>query len=66
MISNSVHFKDLATSSIVIARGPAWLMEEEDIGFIMRECVVLHNMVVEGEQDNYELVFGYDIVEVLP
>jgi len=46
-----------------IVRGPARLMDEEEIGVIMRACVILHNMIVEDERDNYELAFDYDVVE---
>jgi len=38
-------------------------MKEEEIGVIMRACVILQNMIVEDEQDNYELAFDYDVVE---
>ena len=29
----------------------------------MRASVILHNIIVEDEQDNYELAFDYDVVE---
>ena len=29
----------------------------------MRACVILDNMIIEDEQDNYELAFDYDVVE---
>jgi len=29
----------------------------------MRACVILYNMIIEDERDNYELTFDYDIVE---
>ena len=35
-----------------IVRGPTRLLEEEEIGVIMRACVILHNMIVEDERDN--------------
>ena len=43
--------------------GCTHLVKEEEIGVIMRTCVILHNMIVEDEQDNYEFVFDYDVVE---
>jgi len=46
-----------------IVRGPACLLKEEEIGVIMRACVILHNMIVEDKRDNYELAFNYDVVE---
>ena len=46
-----------------IVRGPAHLMDQIEIGIIMRACVILHNMIVEEERDNYELAFDYDVVD---
>ena len=46
-----------------IIRGPARLMDQREIGIVMRACVILHNMIVEDERDNYELAFDYDVVE---
>ena len=46
-----------------IVRGPARLMDQNEIGTIMRACVILHNMIVEDERDNYELAFDYDVVD---
>jgi len=42
-------------AQFVIVSGPARLMKEEEIGIIIRVCVILNNMIVEDEQDNYEL-----------
>jgi len=38
-------------------------MEQEDIGVVMRACVILHNMIVEDKCDNYKLAFDYNVVE---
>lgn len=38
-----------------IACGRAHLMNEKEIGVIMRTCVILHNMIVKNERDNYKL-----------
>ena len=38
-------------------------MEEKDTGVIMKACVILHDMIVEDEQDNYELALDYNVVE---
>ena len=46
-----------------IVRGPARMLDQTEIGIIMRACVILHNMIVEDERDNYELAFDYDVVE---
>jgi hypothetical protein len=46
-----------------IVRGPSRMMEEEDMGVVMKACVILHNMIVEDERDNYELAFDYDVAE---
>ena len=50
-------------TQFAIVRGLARLMKEEEIGVIMRACVILHNMIVEDERDNYELAFDYDVVK---
>ena len=54
---------DVLQVRFAIVCGPAHLMKEEEIGVIMRACVILHNMIVEDERDNYELAFDYDVVE---
>jgi len=36
-------------------------MKEEEIDVIMRACVILHNMIIEDECDNYKLAFDYDV-----
>ena len=46
-----------------IVYASARLMEHEEIGIIIRACIILHNMIVEDEHDNYELAFDYDVVE---
>jgi len=53
----------LLQALFAIARGPARLMKKEEIGVVMRACVILHNMIVEDERDNYELAFDYNVVE---
>ena len=47
----------------VIVRGLAQLMEEQDIGLTMRARVMLHDTIVEDEQENYEFVFELNIVK---
>ena len=44
-------------------RGPANLVNKKEIDVIMRACVILHNMIVKDEQDNYKLAFDYNVVE---
>ena len=46
-----------------IVRGPAHLLNPTEIGIIIRACVILYNMIVKDERDNYELAFNYDVVE---
>ena len=46
-----------------IVRGPARLIDQREIGIVMRACVILHNMIVEDKQDNYEHAFDYDVAE---
>jgi len=50
-------------AQFAIICGLARLMKEEEIGVIMKACMILHNMIVEDEWDNYELAFDYDVVE---
>ena len=45
-----------------IVRGPTRLMNQKEIGVIMRVCVILHNIIVEDVRDNYEFAFDYDII----
>ena len=46
-----------------IVRGLAHLKDQREIGIVMRAYVILHNMIVEDERDNYKLAFDYDIIE---
>lgn len=46
---------DVLQGRFAIVCDPAYLMNEKEIGVIMRTCVILHNMIVENERDNYEL-----------
>ena len=46
-----------------IVRGPGYLMDQREIDIIMRACVILHDMIVEDERDNYEFAFDYDVVD---
>ena len=40
-----------------IIRGPARLWHHEDLTFIMKACIILHNMIIEDERvDDDELV----------
>ena len=36
-----------------IIREPARLWDIDDLGIIMRSCIILHNMIVEDERDSY-------------
>ena len=40
-------------SRFAIVRGPARLWDEESLGNIMRACIIMHNMIVEDERDEY-------------
>jgi len=46
-----------------IIRGPAHQMDKKEISVMIRAYVIIHNMIVEDEQDNYELAFDYNVVE---
>ncbi|XP_058180169.1 uncharacterized protein LOC131298710 [Rhododendron vialii] len=35
-----------------IVRGPARFWNEEDLGYIMKTCVILHNMIIEDQRDH--------------
>ena len=45
-------------SRFAIVRGPARFWGKEDLGRIMRACIILHNMIVEDERDTYATQFG--------
>ena len=38
-------------------------MDEEDKGMVTKVCVILHNMIVDDEEDNYELTSSHHNVE---
>ena len=42
-----------------IVRGPSHFWDREVIGKIMRACIILHNMIVQDERDDYNL--NYEI-----
>ena len=44
-------------SRFAIVRGPARLWDEETLHNIMRACIIMHNMIVEDERDNYDYNF---------
>ena len=44
-------------SCFAIIRGPARFWHHEDLTFIMKACIILHNMIIEDERaDDNELV----------
>ena len=60
-----------------IIRGPARLWHHEDLTFIMKACIILHNMIIEDERvddnefvaiaysnDDYDSLGTDDLVEV--
>ena len=50
----------------IIICGLARLMEQEEIGIVLKVCVILHNIIVEDERDNYELTFvEWTILELI-
>ena len=49
-------------ASFTIICGSACLMKEE-LDVIIRTCMILHNMIIENERDNYKLAFDCDVVE---
>ena len=44
-------------SRFAIVRGPARLWDEETLHNIMMACIIMHNMIVEDERDNYDYNF---------
>ena len=40
-------------SRFAIVRGPARLWDEETLHNIMMACIIMHNMIVEDERDEY-------------
>jgi hypothetical protein len=49
-------------SRFAIVRGPARLWDEDTLHDIMMACIILHNMIVEDERDEYggEQVYNFD------
>ena len=47
----------------VIICGPIRHMEKADFGLIMKECVILHNIIVDDEYDSYNLAYDYEHVK---
>ncbi|XP_074326894.1 uncharacterized protein LOC141664838 [Apium graveolens] len=45
-------------SRFAIVRGPTRFWDKEDLGRIMRACIIIHNMIVEDERDTYATQFG--------
>ncbi|XP_074323849.1 uncharacterized protein LOC141660759 [Apium graveolens] len=45
-------------SYFTIIRGPTRFWDIEDLGRIMRACIIIHNIIVEDERDTYATQFG--------
>ncbi|XP_074373481.1 uncharacterized protein LOC141713809 [Apium graveolens] len=45
-------------SCFAIVRGPTRFWDKDDLGRIMRACIIIHNMIVEDERDTYATQFG--------
>ncbi|XP_074342816.1 uncharacterized protein LOC141685291 [Apium graveolens] len=45
-------------SRFAIVRGPTRFWDKDDLGRIMRACIIIHNMIVEDERDTYATQFG--------
>ena len=43
-----------------IFRGPARLWHHEDLTFIMKECIILHNMIIEDDNELVAIASGND------
>lgn len=43
----------VVTSRFAMLKNPARLWNKEDLGTIMRACIVLHNMIIEDERDSH-------------
>ncbi|XP_050222717.1 uncharacterized protein LOC126672808 [Mercurialis annua] len=48
-----------------IVKGPARFWNRKDLGFIMKACIILHNMIIEDEYDQ-PMNFEYDASELSP
>jgi hypothetical protein len=47
-------------SRFAIVRGPSRSWHMDTLKHIMYACIILHNMIVEGEHDTYDNNFEYD------
>ncbi|XP_010474227.1 PREDICTED: uncharacterized protein LOC104753713 [Camelina sativa] len=47
-----------------IVKNPALIWDKVKIGKIMRACIILHNMIVEDEQDGYNLFDETEFVQM--
>ncbi|XP_074336670.1 uncharacterized protein LOC141673837 [Apium graveolens] len=45
-------------SRFTIVHGLVHFWDKEDLGRIMRACIIIHNMIVEDERDTYATQFG--------
>ncbi|XP_038707300.1 uncharacterized protein LOC120002613 [Tripterygium wilfordii] len=50
-------------SRFAIVHGSTLYWETDTLSDIMIACVILHNMIVEDERDNYSIHFNYDTIE---
>ena len=46
-----------------IIRGPAQNMDKAELGMIIKQCLILYNIIIDDERDSYDLSFEYDDVE---
>ncbi|KAF8396702.1 hypothetical protein HHK36_018329 [Tetracentron sinense] len=54
-----------APSTFCYCAGPARFWSLEDLGYIMKTCIILHNMIIKDERDDF-LDDEYDGMEVRP
>ena len=50
-------------SRFAIVRGPARFWDQETLNYIMKACIIMHNMIIEDERYGGQPDFNYDVID---
>ena len=50
-------------SRFAIVCGPARFWDQETLNYIMKACIIMHNMIIEDERYGGQLDFNYDVID---